>query len=131
MPSALGSAAAGWIAIALVAAAALLAVILRRLRHTPPLIQRMRPHYILGYAALVVALLHVYFAMGSMRGEDANGLWAATAALFALGVQTFVGASLQDPGGYRRVLRAWHLGILATLVVLIVWHVTANAALFR
>ncbi|MGC2129194.1 MAG: hypothetical protein WA629_03755 [Candidatus Aquilonibacter sp.] len=131
MISALSSAATGWIAIALVAAAALLAVVLRRLRRAPSLILRMRPHFMLGYAALVVALLHTYFSLGSMRGEDPGGLWAATAALFALGTQTFVGASLQDPGGYRRPLRAWHLGILGGLVVLLVWHVTANGALVR
>ncbi len=128
MGAALSSSLAGWLAIVLVVLAAAVAVILRRLRTTPPLVRRMRPHFILGYAALVFAVLHVYFAMGSMRGEDAGGLWAATAALFALGAQTFVGASLQEPGGYRRQLRAWHIGILATLVVLLVWHVTANGA---
>jgi cytochrome b561 len=131
MLAAFGSSATGWLAIALVIGAAALAIVLRRLRNSPPLVRRMRPHYVLGYAALVFAVLHVYFAMGSMRGEDPNGLWAATAALFALGAQTFVGASLQDPGGYRRALRAWHIGILTTLVVLIVWHVMANGALVR
>lgn len=129
MIAAAGSSVAGWLAILLTIAAASIAVILRRLRTTPPLVRRMRPHYILGYAALAFAIAHVYFAMGSMRGEDANGLWAATGALFALGAQTFVGASLQDPGGYRRSLRTWHISILAALVVLLVWHVTANGAL--
>lgn len=131
MVSALGSSVAGWLAIALVIAAAIVAVTLRRLRNTPSLVLRMRPHYVLGYAALVLAVLHVYFAMGSMRGADSGGVWAATAALFALGAQTFVGASLQDPGAYRRRLRAWHIGILATLAVLLVWHITANGALGR
>jgi hypothetical protein len=131
MGSALGSSVAGWVAIVLVVLAAAAAVILRRLRTMPPLVRRMRPHFILGYAALVLAAVHVYFAMGSMRGEDQGGLWAATLALFALGAQTFVGASLQDPGGYRRALRTWHIGILATLVVLLIWHVTANGALAR
>ena len=131
MLAAIESSVTGWLAIALVLAAATLAIILRRLRTTPPLVRRMRPHYVLGYAALIFAVLHVYFAMGSMRGEDPNGLCAATGALFALGAQTFVGASLQDPGGYRRTLRAWHIGILATLVALLVWHITANGALVR
>jgi cytochrome b561 len=129
MVSALGSSAAGWLAILFTILAAVAAVILRRLRKTPPLVRRMRPHYVLGYAALTLAVVHVYFAMGAMRGEDGNGLWAATGALFALGAQTFVGASLQDPGGYRRPLRVWHISILVVLVVLVVWHVTANGAL--
>jgi len=128
---ALGSPFTGWLAIALVALAAIVAVILRRLRHTPSLVRRMRPHYILGYAALALAALHAYFAMGSMHGADSGGIWAATGAIFALGAQTFVGASLQDPGAYRRSLRAWHLGILATLALLLVWHVTANGVLGR
>lgn len=129
MLSALGSSAAGWLALALVALAALTAIVLRRLRSTPPLVRRMRPHYILGYGALALAAVHAAFSVGSMRGTDAGGIWAATAAFVALGAQTFVGASLQDPGAYRRSLRAWHVGILATLVILLVWHITANGAL--
>jgi predicted membrane channel-forming protein YqfA (hemolysin III family) len=129
--SAFGGSAAGWAAIVVTLTAAVTAVVLRRLRNAPPLVRRMRPHYVLGYAALTLAVVHVYFSMGAMRGEDSSGLWAATGALFALGAQTFVGASLQDPGGYRRSLRTWHLSILAALVVLLVWHVTANGALGR
>ncbi len=120
------SAASGWASIASIAAALAIGIALRRFTHAPPLVRRMRPHYIIGYAALTFACAHVFFAMGLMRETPVAGIKFATVALFALGAQTFVGASLQDPGGYRRSLRAWHLSMIAVLAITLAVHVIVN-----
>lgn len=86
----------------------------------------MRPHYVLGYAALAFACAHVFFAMGLTRETPGSGIRFATVALVTLGAQTFVGASLQDPGGYRRPLRTWHLSMIAVLAVTLAIHVMVN-----
>ncbi len=125
-PWALGSAVAGWASTLLVVAAALCGVALRRIWKRSPLIRRMRPHYVVGYAALALALVHVFYAMGAMRGVNATSIRFAVAALAVLGLQTFVGASLQDPGAYRGVLRTWHMTAFAASVLLVAVHVIAN-----
>lgn len=122
------SAMSGWASIASIVAALAAGVTLRRLKRTPPLVRRMRPHYVLGYAALAFACVHVAFAMGLMREAPGAGLRFATVALIALGAQTFVGASLQDPGGYRRPLRVWHLSMIAVLAFTLIVHVMVNGA---
>ncbi len=86
----------------------------------------MRPHYTIGYVALAFACAHVFFAMGLMRETPGSGIRFATVALIALGAQTFVGASLQDPGGYRRALRTWHLSMIAVLALTLAAHVMVN-----
>ena len=120
------SAATGWASIAAIAAALAIGIALRRFKHAPPLVRRMRPHFIVGYAALTFAFAHVFFAMGFMRETPGAGIRFATVALVALGAQTFVGASLQDPGGYRRPLRTWHLSMIAVLAVTLAAHVMLN-----
>ena len=122
------SAAAGWVSTFIVVCAAFSGVALRRWWTFAPTIRRMRPHYVVGYAAFAVALIHVFYAMGLMRSADSAGLRYATAGLAVLALQTFVGASLQDAGSYRRLLRAWHLTAFAALVVLVAIHVIANGA---
>lgn len=122
------SAISGWASIAAIAGALGAGIALRRFKRTPPLVRRMRPHYVLGYATLLFACVHVAFAMGLMREEPGSGLRFATVALIALGAQTFVGASLQDPGGYRRSLRAWHLSMIAVLAITLAVHVMVNGA---
>jgi hypothetical protein len=120
------SAASGWASIAAIVLALAIGVLLRRFKHAPPLVRRMRPHYIVGYAALTFACAHVFFAMGLMRETPGSGIRFATVAFIALGAQTFVGASLQDPGGYRRPLRAWHLSMIAVLTLTLAIHLMVN-----
>jgi hypothetical protein len=120
------SAATGWASIAAIVLALAIGIALRRFKHAPPVIRRMRPHYAIGYAALAFASAHVFFAMGLMRETPGSGIRFATVALVALGAQTFVGASLQDPGGYRRPLRAWHLSMIAVLALTLAVHVMVN-----
>ena len=77
------------------------------------------PHYVLGYAALAIAALHIIMVIGSMQAANAKGLWFATFAFGGLAVQAFLGASLQSPGVYRAPLRRWHTLLFWTIAVLI------------
>ena len=123
----------GWLVVALAAGAAAAGIALRRFKNAPALLIRMRPHFILGYASLLVAALHMWSSfpvMGMVRGgEYANGLDAATIALLLVGAQTFVGWRLQHPGNMRTILRVVHLGIIAALIVTIAYHVVANGSM--
>jgi hypothetical protein len=101
------SAAGGWAAIGAIPLAALLGAMLRRATFAR-LALRMRPHYVLGYGALAIAVAHVLTAGRSMGSADATGIWIGSLALLVLILQAFVGASLQAPGAYRAVLRRWH-----------------------
>jgi hypothetical protein len=101
------SAGGGWAAIAAIPLAAVLGAVLRRATFAR-LALRMRPHYVLGYGALAIAVAHVVTAGRSMSSADATGIWIGTLALLVLILQAFVGASLQAPGAYRALLRRWH-----------------------
>jgi hypothetical protein len=116
----------GWVALALVPLTAIAAWVLRRFVRGN-FVRRMRPHFVLGYATLAFALVHVWTSMGSMRGANSTGIWLATLALFALGFQALVGTNLQSPGAFRLRLRAWHLIAFAAVAVLAAGHVGLNA----
>lgn len=115
----------GWMALAAIPLAALAGWILRRFARGR-FGTRMRPHYVVGYAALALAVLHLSFSMGAMAGADSTGIWLATIALFGLGWQALVGSNLQSPGGYRAVLRRWHLGTFAAVVLFAIGHAMLN-----
>ena len=112
----------GWAAVALIVAAAI-AGIWRR---------RSNIHYVLGFASLALASIHLWYSMGTMGARVtsayANGLDAATLALLLLGGQTFVGWRLQRPGKLRTTLRATHICIVAALVATIAYHVIENGS---
>ena len=120
---------AGWIALAAVPSAGLAGWLLRRFAHGL-LARRMRPHFVVGYAALVCAFAHMMFSMGSMHGADSTGIWLATLALLALGLQVLLGSNLQSPGAYRIPLRRWHLVAFAAVMILAAGHVALNSAVF-
>lgn len=101
---------------------------LRRLRRGRFAV-RMRPHYVLGYGALILAAFHTALSSAAASGANRDGLWLAALALVALALQAFVGSSLQAPGLYRLVLRRWHLGMFCASAGLICGHVLLNGAL--
>ena len=125
----LGSALSGWFALACIPLAALVGWFLRRKHGGARMVVRLRPHYVVGYGALVAGLVHASFAMGSLSGATAVGIRFAVLALIAIAVQTFVGASLQDPGLYRRPLKAIHIAMLAAALVLSLAHAVLNGVL--
>lgn len=121
------SALLGWTALALVPLTGLAGWILRHLRARGTLAVRMRPHFWLGYGALLLAAIHMWMSAGSMRGANANGLWLGTFGLLAMGVQAFIGTNLQSPGSFRTVLRRWHYWTFAAILVLAAAHIVLNA----
>ena len=114
--------AAAWIAAALFPSTAAAGLILRRFVGGAFAI-RLRPHFVLGYAAFGVALVHTILAMGTMHTLSRVDLWLAGLALVGLALQAFLGASLQAPGAYRTVLRRCHLATTWSVALLIAGHV--------
>jgi len=119
------SSVAGWIALGLLPTTAVAGLILRRFARGS-FVRRMRPHFIIGYAALVFAVLHLALSSSAMPGANGNGIWLATFATAGLGAQAFSGASLQDPGAYRQPLRRWHVRLFWAVLVLSALHVALN-----
>ena len=117
--------AAAWLAAALLPGTAATGWFLRRWG-SGSFIARMRPHFILGYAVLGLALAHVALSMGNAAGANGAGIWCASFAMAGIGLQTFSGTNLQSPGAYRLVLRRWHVALFWTIAVLGVGHIALN-----
>jgi cytochrome b561 len=117
---------AAWLATALTPATAGAGWILRRWG-SGTFVARMRPHLVLGYAVLGLALAHVILSIGNSASANAAGIWCASLALCGLGLQTFSGTNLQSPGAYRAILRRWHIVLFWSIAALLVGHVLLNA----
>jgi hypothetical protein len=115
----------GWLALAAIPLAAAAGWILRRFARGRFSL-RMRPHYVVGYAALALAIVHLSFSMRAMAGADSTGIWLAALALLGLIWQALVGSNLQSPGGYRGALRRWHLATFAAVFLLVAGHALLN-----
>ena len=90
---------------------------------------RMWPHYWIGYFLLVLSLLHSALPMrpGGIRGQNAAGLWLATAGFVALVLQTVLGLFLQDTQlRERRIMRSWHYWLMFLVIVTVSVHVWLN-----
>lgn len=86
-------------------------------------VERLRPHFVLGYAVLGLAGIHTVLSLENAARIGSSDLWFAAWALVGLGVQTFIGLSLQAPGAFRRPLRRWHVIATFAVALLIVGHV--------
>ncbi len=117
----------GWIALGLVPLAALTGWFLRRFAKGR-FLTRMRPHLFLGYGALGFALAHLAMTLDGVPGSNVIGIWLAGLAVAGLLLQVFIGLNLQSPGGYRLILRRWHLVVFGATVFLIAGHILLNAA---
>jgi hypothetical protein len=124
------SAIGGWAAAAAIPLTAVLGAVLRRQTGTRSRV-RMRGHRLIGYAALGAVVVHLATAGRAMGFADASGVWIGTAALGALAAQAFVGASLLDPGGYRRPLRRWHVTLFWIIFALSAAHIALDAPYLR
>ncbi len=117
-----GGDAVAWLAAGLFPVTALAGRILRRIL-SGAMVVRLRPHFILGYAVLALASIHGMLAMGAMRTLTGSDSWIALFAFAGLALQTFVGASLQAPGTYRRLLRRWHIVTALSVGAFIALHI--------
>lgn len=101
---------------------------------TTPYLQRMWPHYWLGYLAFTASFVHSWLAMrrGDMRGINTSefktgGVWIATLALLIILWQIAVGLMLRNPTqSNRRALRRTHFWTMALVAALIVVHIALN-----
>jgi hypothetical protein len=137
LPSYFAISASGWAAVPLVGVEILLPYLLRRTAlsswlelaaYTRPYLNRMWPHYWIGYLLLTLGTAHGWIAMspGRMASMNLAGLWFATAAWFLMLMQVVLGLYLQAPGRKRASLRAWHYWIMVTLVVCLGLHIWLN-----
>jgi len=117
-----GSDIAAWLASLLFLASALLGWVLRRFA-SGGFIQRMRPHFVVGYAVLALAVGHALLSFANTRSISSADLWVAVVALAGLLFQAFLGLSLQAPGAYRAPLRRWHTVAFWAIAVLIIGHI--------
>ncbi|HMK30382.1 MAG TPA: hypothetical protein VK473_11910 [Terriglobales bacterium] len=133
-------AASGWIGVVLFGPQVLLPYLLGRgsLRgrlglasaHAQPYLERMRPHYWLGYGLLGLSCVHAWMAMvkGHMGGVNLTGIWLATLALILLFAQLALGLYLQspEPAAARAKVRRWHYWIMIASVGCLAAHVVLN-----
>ena len=129
--------ASGWAAVPLVGIEILLPYLLRRTAlsswlgladYSRPYLNRMWPHYWIGYLLLTLGTAHGWLAMspGRMAGINLAGAWFATAAWFLMLTQLVLGLYLQAPGPKRTSLRAWHYWVMMALVVCLGLHIWLN-----
>jgi hypothetical protein len=99
----------------------------------PGYLQRLRPHYWIGYTIAGLSLLHATFAMsGPMPGGSAylTGIWIATGGMLLAFGQVGLGLRLRELRGAGRLrLHLWHFGAMAGLVVVGALHLWLNGPL--
>jgi len=133
---------AGWAAALFIVIEILLAYLLRRTAPSRALgvarktnsgyLQRLSPHYWLGYAVLALAFGHAMPVMGpSMARRPGRigslGLWAASVALLLLMLQAGFGLMLQNVSlPARRSIKRLHFVTMIALCGLIAIHVALN-----
>jgi hypothetical protein len=95
-----------------------------------PLRQRLTSHYTGAYVFLGGTMVHLLVPMmANALGprHSAIGLWLATLALLAAGVQVTIGRRLRDEHGEQRHrVRRSHLAGMSAVVLLIAAHIVIN-----
>lgn len=126
----LQTALSGWAGVLLFGSGLAMPYLLRRSPGSKlPYLQRMWPHYWLGYLAFFISFTHAWSAMrsGNMRGMNLSGVWIATLALLVILWQIGVGLLLRNPTqSRRRDLRRLHFWTMALVAGLIVIHIVLN-----
>lgn len=93
---------------------------------------RIRVHSWIGYAILVVTLVHMYVAMGAgmARFTSALGLDLATVGLLLIFAQLAVGLSLTnaEPAA-RRAIRRVHFAVMLGILAIVFLHLALNSIL--
>ena len=126
----LRSAFSGWAGVLLFGSSLAMPYLFRRVPGAKtPYLQRMWPHYWLGYMTFFTSFAHAWSAMrsGNMRGINLPGVWIATVALIVILWQIGVGLLLRDPiQSKRQTLRRLHFWTMALVTGLIVLHIALN-----
>lgn len=130
----------GWLILALMAVTVSLPYLLRGRLLAPggwtiPYVQRMQPHYWIGFTIAGLGLVHAGFAMSaplSLTSTSFAGLWIATGGMFLAAGQALIGMQLRVLRGRARLrLRKVHFGVMSTLVVIGLLHIVLNGVVVR
>lgn len=127
----------GWVIAALTAVTVTLPFLLRRrLRWAGSYLERLRPHYWIGFTIAGLSLVHAGLAMssGPTPGgvEWTVGIWIATGAMLLVFPQLQLGLGLRQPASpERKRRRRLHLMTMALLVTAGAGHVVLNGPALR
>jgi hypothetical protein len=127
---------AAWLAVGLVACEIVLPYALRRtwlcawmgISPETRYLQRMWPHYWIGYAIAGLSFAHAFSVGPSMMRADQLGIWMATLAFLMLLAQVFLGLYLQTATAVGRIrVRRIHFWAMMIFVGLLAVHLWLNA----
>jgi hypothetical protein len=130
------SSVAAWVAVGLVACEIVLPYAIRRTRVTAWMgispetgyLQRMWPHYWIGYAIAGLSFAHAFSVGSSMMRAAQLGIWMATLAFLMLLIQVFLGLYLQTATATARIrIRRLHFWAMIIFVGLLAAHLWLNA----
>jgi hypothetical protein len=138
MTSFLLSEASGWLIVVLALFTIAIPYLVRGRRLAPEgwgvgYLQRLAPHYWIGYTIAGLSALHATFAMSAPIPNGSGfqiGLWFAAGAMLLAFGQVSLGIRLRSLRGTGRLrLRRWHFAGMAGLAVVGGLHVWLNGAL--
>ena len=127
----------GWVIAVLTAVTVVLPFVLRRrLRWVGSYLERLQPHYWIGFTIAGLSMIHAGLAMSSGPIPDSVnwsvGIWIATGGMLLVFPQVSMGMGLRKPGGPdRKRRRLLHLGTMVVLVVAGAGHLLLNGPLVR
>jgi hypothetical protein len=139
-PVALLGESSGWLVAALTAATIPLPYLLRGRLLAPAgwssgYLERLRPHYWIGFTLAGLVLLHAVLAMSApfpVSVGGATGLWVATGVMLLLFGQVYLGVGLQRLRGRERLRqRRLHFWTMTLLVAGSLVHVVLNGPVVR
>jgi hypothetical protein len=129
--------ASGWAIALLTAVTVTLPFVLRRrLRWVGSYLERLAPHYWIGFTIAGMSLVHAGLAMSSgpipSSVNWSVGIWIATGGMLLVFPQVSMGMGLRRPGGAdRKRRRRLHLATMAVLVAAGAGHLALNGPLVR
>lgn len=126
----------GWAMIALLAAIIAYPFLLRAgvLGPVQPFLQRMRPHYWMGYSLGLLFVVHLWVSMTGLLAAVVNtiGLYLATVAMFIIPAQILLGLRLRQPSlAQRRLVRRQHFWVMLGLLAFVLGHVILDSRLLQ
>ncbi len=130
----------GWLIAVLAVITVSLPYLLRGRRLAPQgwgvgYIQRLIPHYWIGYTIAGLSLLHAGFAMSGPIAPAAGyqlGIWIATGGMLLSFGQVSLGLQLRKLRGEKRLqLRRVHFAVMAGLFAVGALHLALNGALVQ
>lgn len=89
---------------------------------------RLQPHYLLGYAAAAIGIVHSFVSISRapLPAAAVAGLWLASLALVVLVAQVLVGRALREAARHRDRYARIHLLLTGALLLLVAVHAALN-----